>query len=428
MKTYRLKLVAVLLVVLCVPALAWADQTGDASTRVFESGGELDEIDAQIEATEYQEANRVLESMIVGIEDREHRYHPDLVRPLTLLGDALRGLGDAPGALDAYQRAIHVDRVNFGLYSPGQVSIVYKEADTLRSVGDLQEATKREEYAYEVLQKAFGVHGNQLLPGVYHLADWYEKTYNIFAARALYEHAVRIYEANGQAGSLEMLPALRGLASTYRLERFPPFYVGDDSSAFAESSISSTVDLKASHMRINNFAAGEHALQQVVRILSTQPEPDSKALLQGVLDLADWYMLFEKFSRALPLYTHAFELSEEIEDMDAVAYFAQPKMLHFPVPRDPNPPPIDNRGEELKGQIEIGYAVSVRGAAIEMVTLVSEPEGLMDYKLRKSLRASRFRPALLDGEAIDISDQSHRLEFSYFEKKSDKTAPDADDI
>jgi tetratricopeptide (TPR) repeat protein len=266
----------------------------------FENHNELDDLDARINATEYEEANRVLETMITTIEDNEHRYHPDLVRPLTLKGDALRGLGDAPGALAAYQRAIHVDRVNFGLYSPGQVSIVYKEADTYRNLGDLQEATRREEYAYEVLQKAFGYHGTELLPGVFHLADWYTKTYNVFSARSLYQHAVRIYEANGMGMSMEMIPALKGIASTYRLERFPPFYIGssEEAKAYARSSVNSTIGgQQTSYVRVNNFSAGESALQRIIRIVSEQPVVDIQQMLDAVLDLADCTSQHQKIPR-----------------------------------------------------------------------------------------------------------------------------------
>jgi hypothetical protein len=48
--------------------------------------------------------------------------------------------------------------------------------------------------------------------------------------------------------------------------------------------------------------------------------------------------------------------------------------------------------------------------------------------MRKSLRASRFRPALIEGEPVDLPEQSHRIEFSYVEKLELQTAPGADDI
>ena len=63
--------------------------------------------------------------------------------------------GQIKEGLLQYDRAIFVQRVNFGLFDPDQLNIIYKEADGLKLLGDLEEAQKREEYAYEILQRAY---------------------------------------------------------------------------------------------------------------------------------------------------------------------------------------------------------------------------------------------------------------------------------
>lgn len=377
-----------------------------------EPGAELQQIEAQIEAGEYATSKVWLEARIATIEDTSHRFDPDLIQPITLLGDVLVGQGDFGGALDNYGRAVHVQRVNTGLVSAEQVKIVYREAAVYRTLGNWTEANKREEYAYHVLRSAYDRYDEALLPGVFHLAEWYRRVHNIFAARLLYEHAADIYSAHGKAGSLDAIPALEGIADTYRLERFPPFYISDSPNATYGSSLARNEHFDVP-VTINNFPAGERALQSIIRIRQENHQ-SAELIAEAVLELADWYTLFEKTRRAHPLYQHAYEILGAIQDFDVASYFAQPKLLHYPSPEDPSPPPLAQRGEEALGFVQLSCEISVSGQVRSLKTVASEPTGLMDFRVRKSVRASRYRPTIVDGVPMTTLDYPYRHEFPYF--------------
>ncbi|MFP6817653.1 MAG: hypothetical protein VB949_18575, partial [Pseudomonadales bacterium] len=174
----------------------------------------LQEIEAQIQAQEFDYPILWLEEQIAAVEHTSHRYDAELIRPLTLLGDARAGKGDFPGALDSYERAVHLSRVNGGLVGSDQIPIVYREANTYKAMGDYASANDREEYAYYVLTNAHGPYDEEMLAGVFHLANWYSETHHIYPARALYQQAVNILEANSQQTSLAAIPAYEGLART----------------------------------------------------------------------------------------------------------------------------------------------------------------------------------------------------------------------
>ncbi len=382
------------------------------SAILAETDAELEQIEAQIEAGEYDTSKVWLEARIATIEKASHRFDPDLVRPITLLGDVLVGQGNLAGALDSYGWAVHVQRVSTGLVSAGQIEIVYREAEVYRTLGNWEEANKREEYAYHVLTSAFDPYDEALLPGVFHLADWYRRVHNVFSARVLYEHAVDIYSAHGKAGSLEAIPALEGVADTYRLERFPPFYISDSPNATYGSSLGRNKHFDVP-VTVNNFPAGERALQSIIRIRQ-ENQQSAEQVAESVLELADWYTLFEKTRRAHPLYQHAYEILAADPDFDVVSYFAQPKLLHYPAPADPSPPPLAQRGKEALGYVQLACEVTPRGQVRSLKTIASEPAGLMDFRVRKSFRASRYRPALVDGLPMATLDYSYRHEFPYF--------------
>ncbi len=381
----------------------------------------LSQIERQIETQEYAFAVAWLGRHIREIEASHNRFNPDLIRPITLLGDAYMGQGDYAGALEQYQRAVHLSRVNEGLNAPEQVAIVYREADAYRRMGDYELANAREEYAYHVLKRGYGPADEALLPGMLHLARWYEATGNPFSARAVYEDAFRVIVANGKDETDAAITILKGIARTYRIERFPPYYAAAVASADLTSS---AFDQPVS---VNNFPAGERALQRIVQIRQAQVDAQPIAVAESVLDLADWYTLFDKTSRAETLYEHAYGLIAEIPEFNAVSYFADPKLLYFPSPGNPKPPPLEYRGEAASGYVEVAYRVTDTGHVRSMETVASDPEDMMDFRVRKSLRLARFRPMLIDGVPVTRELHTYRHEFTYYPKIKDaqESPPDA---
>ncbi len=371
----------------------------------------LEQIQAQIQAREYQPAIDDLRKRIDAIEQNSYGYDPRLVRPLTLLGDAEVGLGEYQTALEDYQRAVHLSRVNKGLNTPDQVDIVYREADAWKALGDYQQANDREEYAYYVLNQAHADDDEQLLPGIYHLAKWYESTSNVFAARALYQQAVDIIDAHHELGSLEAIPALKGLAASYRMERFPPYYLTDSDTSETNVVRVNTVQQT---ITVNNFSEGEAALQRIVRIREAQQQDDPVAVAKAVLDLADWYTLFDKQSRADTLYAHAWDLMKGAKGFDVAGYFSKPQLLYFPAPGNPSPPPPDKRGERTTGYVEVAFDVTEDGNVRNLTTVASQPAGLMDFRVRRSLRLARYRPMLVDGVPVATEKHTYRHEFPYY--------------
>jgi TonB family protein len=385
--------------------------SGDSIESVLqESNDDLTQMELQIKAGEFDLPQAWLNAHVDRVQRNSHRFDPQLVKPLTLLGDIEARRGNYDQALDLYGQAVHVQRVSSGLVSPGQVEIVHREADVYRSLGDMKNANEREEYAYHVLKAAYEAYDQNLLPGVFRLAQWYTSTNNIYAARALYQRSFDILTANGRGGSPEAIPALEGLAATYRQERFPPFFVVSTASSAPGASAGRAFDAP---ITIGDYPRGEQALQQIVQIRRDHGN-DPLQVSEAVLDLADWYLLFDRPKRAMPLYDFAYDLLNGTENVDADSFFAQPRLLHFPAPSDPKAPELGTDGEPQIGHVELSFDVTPNGFVRDLKTIASQPEGMMDFRVRKSVRASRFRPAIVDGVAVKTDDQTFRHEFTYY--------------
>lgn len=376
-------------------------------------GVRTDAIDAaaqRIEVAEHLEAIAMVEATIEAIERRASRYADELVRPLTLLGDALIGVGASEGAFGAYDRALHIARVNRGLHHPSQVAVVYRQARLLADNGDFAAANRRHEYAYSILLRSYGGDNPALLPGMFALADWYMAGYNIFSARALYEHAAAVAESNLAADHPALIRALRSVAATYRSERFPPFYTRrKDTSAATLGSYAGFRYRTTDRTSVNSFAKGERALIKVINIVQARDgadggrdgEPGGEELARAMLELGDWFLMFDKQARALSLYRRVWELLERNPTLLAQT-FAAPSALYLPLPKPPKgrrsaPQPANDGAHN--GVVELSVDINERGVVSRIDTIRSEPPDLMDFKVRRSVKQARYRP-VFDGDAL----------------------------
>lgn len=384
----------------------------------------------QIELEELDAAEQAVTQIVDELEQQTHRYGAELAEPLMLRGDVKFARGAYEEALDDYGRSVHIERVNAGLHNPAQVAAVYREARTLARMGLTTEADRREEYAYEVLRKHHGSYSEELLPGLYHLAQWQDKRNNIFGARRLYGQALLIMEsANEDPYSPALIKPLTGLADTYRNERFPQNYVREGAtSAFAGGPPSAELYDGQRPLTLNNFPAGQKALERIVEIRQRTAEQEPVALAEAILDLGDWHLLFEKVRLAGQFYQHAERILSEAHEGASTALFSQPALLHYPRPQDPKIPTNLLEPVRMKGHVAVRFTVTDRGTTTRLQTLSSEPKGLMDFRVRKSLRAARYRPPLIDNQLVEATDQLYRHEFWYYPRANDSATAGSDPL
>ncbi|NJN53223.1 MAG: TonB family protein [Gammaproteobacteria bacterium] len=386
----------------------------------------------QIEAGEFAAAERTLSEGLTALEASVPRYDMALVKPLLLLGDAQFGAEEYEAAEETYGRAVHVTRVNEGLHSPDQVPAVYREAEALAAQGGdkINAANARQEYAYETLRRNYGPTSEALVPGMYALAAWYKRTHNIYSARDLYAQAVDALARVHGDDSPELVLPLRGIAETYRQERFPPYIApGKKETVTISSTTGGPPTIYPENIRvrqINRYSDGERALGRIIKILNDDPETPRLDVVLAVLDLADWHMLFEKYDRAFELYARVQSLLATDGKLEPAAigrYFDQPMPLYLPMPTPPEPPPSALRDRRREGFVELGYAVTDQGGVVKLEVLGSDPQGFMDTKVRKAMEIARFRPRFADGAPVATQHLKYRHRFVYYPGREDADQP-----
>ena len=394
---------------------------GDSLTETSATDA-LDNIQNALNAGEANNAKAELSAYIEQIEDATHRYSPDLIAPLVLLGDTQMIEKDYASAVDSFGRAVHIDRVANGLHSSTQAEIIYKEADALEAMGNLGAANDREMYAYEVQARRHEPDSMDLLPATFRMADWHLKTSSILAARDMYEQATGILEANEALQGKSAIRALRGAAQTYRLERFPPMYATPERDTSEGGFNPGPPAQDPFHQRqqreilINNFPKGQKTLSQVTSLILDDPTSTVSEKASALIDMGDWFLLFYKADRALPLYLEALALLDEAGLETEAARLATPELLHFPAPPPPSLPPVDKRESPQTGHVTVSYTITPNGDVHDLATVETEPKDLMEFRVRRSMRDARFRPPMLEGKLIASDTQSFTYEFQYYPK------------
>ena len=409
------QLVVVFFCLIGLSSMATNATVEDSGSTAIYGADSASQIQSLIETNELEDAIALATRMIAGIESNASRYDVALIRPLTLLGDGYSNSGDHIGALDAYDRARHISRLNHGLHNIKQVDVLYREAQSYFALGQIHVANDRHEYAYSMYARSFEPFSAELLPGIFTLGDWYTDTSNIFAARGLFEYALRITEQHLARDHADNLRALKSLARTYRLERYrPPHNLGfaEPPSARPYQSIEKPFVYFA---ELNSFAPGERALLEVTRIELGREIPDKEAIARAKLDLADWYLLFEKLNSAHVFYSDVCEMyNDEMNSEFYQAEFAKLVPLYLPLPVDPMDLPKNKRSLPETGTIEFGFRVSKHGEVSDVKIVSSEPVNTFDKQFRNVMREARFRPAFENGEQVSRINQRLTHSFVYY--------------
>lgn len=87
---------------------------------------------------------------LAALELEAGPYADALAEPLAGLARGLRQAGDHERALATYRRALHIVRVNDGLYSERQIPLLREMLITYRELGDLEGLDDRYEYFFRV--------------------------------------------------------------------------------------------------------------------------------------------------------------------------------------------------------------------------------------------------------------------------------------
>lgn len=310
-------------------------------------------------------------------------YEEDLSELSLELGNLYLAGGEAEKAVEQFERALHVTKINHGLDSELQIPILKSLIQSYIDLGDWSNADSRQRNLYVIETEAHGS-GCELVPAIEKLARWnidlFGRSYGkypddyLYESVGLYEQALEIAvsDCSGNRNAVISRLASRLLGTWYIISL-------DE----AKINIIRRIELRRK---------GEAIIERMIDRYSASSEAGSPYLGEAKVKLADWRLLFGKEAGTNRLYEQALaELKRSKVGEDALKAIFDPSV---PIPEFfelefRNPLSID----QYESPVAVSYRRERSGHAADIAIDEAVPADI-SRRMSKYLGESRFRPAI----------------------------------
>lgn len=371
-------------------------------------------------------------STVSDIELDGGAWDRGLVEELAALGRLQQQQGDHLAAIETLDRAVHVNRINSGLYTLEQIPVVEQLIQSYMALGDWEQADIYNNYLFHVQQKAYGSDDPRLIPVLDRLATWHIQAFKIGYGNL---RGLRLRQSQMMFNAAARMV---GIHFGRNDERFVSYQRNIADSAFL---VASNPDLmleieRPEHrnmqqllaQRLNEqrqiqppgFRTGERALREIVMHYQEQGD-DPYALAEAITHLADWYLIFDRRRGTLDNYKLAWEILQGLENREELTEQLFGKVAPLPsFASSIQPPDAFYRSEDGTEALKFDYAeltfdVTTNGVVRNVKSVSEETEANQAQlsKLRILVRSRRFRPLIVDGEPQHSTENHFRYRYWY---------------
>ena len=371
-----------------------------------------------------------------ALEELEYEggaWSQDVAQELETLGALLQQQGQYEQAIKVFDRAVHINRVNFGLFSPQQVPLVESVVDGHVALGQWKEADEHQQYAFYVQTKAYGANDPRMIAVFEDMARWNvtsfyrgidpDPTLRLMQTFLLYRAAADTVIAHFGPRDPRYLPLLRNVVSA-----------SDMMTRYALPGTSAGTDANPNMRMVSEFAgrstrpqgggSGEAALARIVDYYADERRPDTPEarmmLAQARAELGDWYLLRDRRQAAMRVYKETWdELMAEPEGGTlAQQVFGDivflPAFSSFDAEKKEALGLNADSGARI-GHVDIAFDVSKYGRMTNFEILAQEPADLrrVDMQIISALRGMMARPRVVEGRTVESLDERYRIHFWY---------------
>ena len=371
-------------------------------------------------------------SAVTDIELDGGAWDGGLVEELASLGRLQQQQGNHIGAIQTLDRAIHVNRINSGLYTLEQIPVVEQLIQSHMALGDWEEADIYNNYLYHVQQKAYGFDDPRLIPVLERLATWNIQAFKIGhgsllgiklrQSQIMFNAAARMVDVHFGKADERFINYQRNIASSaYLAAKNPDLMSQIDKSEYrTRQQVFAEQMNEQRQVQPSGFRTGERALLEVV-MLYQEKGYGTYALAEAITHLADWYLIFGRRQSALKSYKLAWDMLQGLEDSEELTQQLFGSVTPLPAfGSSIEVPDAFYRTEDGSQALRFDYAdltfdVTENGLArnVESISEETEDNQAQLGKLRNSTRSMRFRPLVIDGEPQRSFENHFRYRYWY---------------
>jgi tetratricopeptide (TPR) repeat protein len=355
---------------------------------------------------------------ISDLESEEGVYGAQLAEKLSSLGAALQFNDEHDKAIKVFKRAIHLNRINDGLYTTTQMPLLEQQIASHMALGQWQDVTDRYRYLDWINTQNYGKDDPRMLPALNQLGRWHLRAYgmqlgkdretitnHLIKAHKYIERSIELLDESGPLDEERLIDELNGLTLTNYL------FATYQRTAAQKIGSPLPVDPEARHSAMmidkyinRSFRAGKDAINRVIRIYANSEDAPPGSVAKAKVKMADWLFMFNKRRAAFDLYQEAYQLmtADESDNGQLQATFGNPVAL-------PNLDLMDTNNYTKTEQSEYdpdnnyvlaSFDVTPQGKAANIEIIDSKPVDNISARsqVKKSLRIAKFRPRFVGGE------------------------------
>lgn len=290
------------------------------------------------ELTGQQTEQERLEQAVATLEASGDTWHPMIAESMISLARLLQAEDKHTDALVTLERAVHISRVNHGLFSLEQGPAVKMQVQSHLALGEWDEADSLEQYHFYIHSRSLGGGNPDLIPALLSYAEWHLDAFadrrgelpttRLIDAYRLYSVAMSLVDAQPEPEKypreryLQRLAYLSWLMHRTGVQNRPETLYAKTRQVDDEWAERITTGEYRLHN--NPFLQGEYVLGQIVAMreqrvaespLGSSIQREMRKLhAEAVLDMADWNLLFDRRQRAESVYKQAWELLASEDD------------------------------------------------------------------------------------------------------------------
>lgn len=361
-----------------------------------------------------REAIRQLESTVRELESAGGPYAVGLEEPLGDLARQLVAQGRLAEALTLFQRSLHVLRINSGLSSPAQMTVLRSMLQLQRALGNREALADLYGYYYRLGWLAADDRGSdEPWQVALEYLRWQREQIRseprgdvdreLLALHGLNERLLEQAAEEQTAPSVRRELARSQLRNLYLLrDRVRPVPVSEPFSVLTRRRNRPPEMLSEDIYRDRLLSLWRSAVKNGSDLLAAQAARVESRVARAELyrDIGDWEQWNGTWRRAQAAWRRAFELLEEEGQGGLIqAWFGEPVELPdngvFWQP--------DAAGDD-DARVRITFDVSARGRARSVDAGVISGRDSASITAVRELRAVRFRPRFKGGEAVASKD------------------------
>ncbi|MBE9539547.1 MAG: hypothetical protein IMF06_10720 [Proteobacteria bacterium] len=376
--------------------------------------GDIAEPDASELTSPSAEDQSAYEKQMDGAEMSGGPYSSGLTDPLLGMGHYHRKRGSVDDALETYKRALHLVRINDGLYSEQQLPILREIMDIYRLLGDYQSLDETYQYYYRLRNIDKMPHTQEWLDTGLEYFTWERQLYASRSVANKRAPLMRAYRAN--ENMLESLKpsteeelvwhfhlCLSQMRNLYLIMGGEPISVSA-SLVSGEGPAVDAVNREYAFVQETALHKGQNLLEGCIEYAQASPPTELAALH---LELGDWLQWNDKLRRAGEQYLQVVELLRAAgEERLLGQWLDQPVEL-------PDESDLWSVGAHAAGSgravVEANYDVTSRGDVLRIKVSVSDEEREWQaWRIKRLLRDTHFRPRFSQGVPESVEALSRR--------------------